>query len=139
MKANLTSLDRIKGQVENIKTSNIFGYAATCEKNFEYNLQAMKGGERKTTFFADLSIAEVFGKDDVIDTCKRVLNEWLGNEVYTAEFVLSVNWKSWEHQARGNDGWCKFYGDLYFAINDIVYDAYAEDEEKMDYYYHYMD
>ena len=133
------ALSEATAQTEKLNVGNIFEYAAYCEKMFERNLEEIKQGERKTTFYKDLSLAEVFDSESVIDTIQRALKEYIYDEQYIAEMALSVNWKSWEHKARGNEGWCKLYADLYYKIDDIIYDAYADDEEKTDYYWHYMD
>lgn len=126
-------------QTEKLNVGYIFGYAASCENMFEQNLKDIKGDERKTTFYYDLSIAEVFDAESVIDTCQRSLKDFIYDEQYISELVLSVNWKSWEHQARGNEGWSKLYSELYYQIYDIVLDKYQDDEEKADYFWHYLD
>ena len=118
---------------------NVFSYGATSEHCMEIHL-AETGKERKTTFMHDLSIGEwCEGKFGVVDTCYRAMKEWKDYEDYMAEFVLCVNWKAWEHHARGNKEWCKFYSLLYEFVRDLVYEYYEDNSEKTAYVYNYLD
>ena len=144
--AVLSSLIDTNVQTESVNTwagqkiPNVFSYAATSEKCMERNLEESSGRKRKFTFMADLSIGEwVGGKDGVIDTCKSVLREWKNDEKAMAEFILSVNYKSWEHYSRGNREWSIFYSALYEMVRDLVYDMYEGDEEKTYYVWSYLD
>lgn len=121
------------------KIADVFNYAATSEKCLENNM-ANIGKERKTTFMADLSIAEwVGGKMAVVDTIKNCIISWIDNVEYIAEFVLCVNSKSWEHSRRGNDNWAALYADMYYAVLDLVYDYYEGDDENTRYLWGYLD
>ena len=118
---------------------NVFMYARVSERCMEAQLEEV-GRKRITTFMADLSIGEwCSGRDGVLDTCKNAIRSWKDNEKYMAEFVLCVNWKSWEHHARGNKEWCKFYSLLYDWVRDFVYDYYRGDDEKVRYVWEYLD
>ena len=123
----------------NTPFAHVFQYGATSEKVMEDRL-AENGRERKSTFMSDLSLAEwVGGLDGVLGTCKRVLQNWISNKEMIAEFVLCVNWKSWEHHARGNKVWTAIYSMLYSYVRDIVYDYYEGDSEGTAYIYEYLD
>ena len=128
-------------QVENARVSglNVFQYAAVCEHLFEQRLADLTGRERISTFYADLSIAEFFGLDGVLDTCKNVCRHWRDSVEMFSEFVLCVNWKAWEHAGRNNDNWAQAYSQLYYAIDELISQYYADDAEKADYYFQYMD
>lgn len=117
---------------------NVFQYAATSERCMERNL-AESGKERKTTFMNDLSIGEWYGLNGVLDTVKNVMSSWKDDEKYMAEFVLCCNWKAWEHDARKNANWVHFWSFVYEHVRDLMYDYYAEDEEKTAYMYKYLD
>ena len=117
---------------------NLFQYAATSERCMERNL-AECGKKRKTTFMSDLSTGEWFGFNGVLDTVKNAVSSWKDDEEYMAEFVLCTNWKAWEHDARKNTQWVRAYSFLYDNIRDLMYDYYAEDEEKTAYMYEYLD
>ena len=118
---------------------NVFAYGATSEHCMEMQL-AEVGKERITTFMSDLSIAEwCESKKGVISTCKNVLKEWRDDEKYMSEFVLCVNWKAWEHDARKNYQWSKFYSLLYDWVRDYVYDYYEGDGKKTAYVWEYLD
>ena len=117
----------------------VFEYAAICEGTMERQLHN-NGHERKTTFMSDLSIGEwCEGVEGVLDTWKRVMLYWKDDVAYLSEFVLCVNWKSWEHYERGNNEWARFYSFLYDYTRDLAYDYYEGDEEKTSYMFDYLD
>lgn len=117
---------------------NVFQYAATSEYYMERHLSNC-GKKRKTTFMSDLSVGEWYGLNGVFDTIKNAISSWCDDEKYMAEFVLCLNWKAWEHYARKNTQWVRAYSFLYDNIRDLMYDYYAEDEEKTAYMYKYLD
>jgi len=52
--------------------------------------------EFKTTFYEDFSMAEMFGKEAIIDTYKRCLSEWSSDIKYFTEFVVALKHKLWD-------------------------------------------
>lgn len=118
---------------------NIFEYAARCEANFENYLLNASGYKRKTTFYSDLSIAEVYGKKAIMDTYRRVMKEWLGNIEYITEFVMAINLKSWEHYDRGDMELSKLYSELYHKAYDKVAEHYKNDHKATEYIFKLLD
>lgn len=142
--AQLTKLSRCLknvAQVESARVNNldVFQYAMVCERLFEKRLEELTGRERISTFYADLSLAEYLGLNSVLETCINVCKHWKDNVEMFSEFVLAVNWKAWEHAARNNDNWAQAYSELYYAIDALAGEYYADDEEKSDYYFRYLD
>ena len=117
---------------------NIMQYGATSMYNMEKQL-AENGHERKTTFMADLSLAEWYDKESVIKTVQDAIRLYKDDEEWMAELVLCVNWKAWEHAARKNTQWGIFYSALYELVRDLVYDYYDGDEQKTSYVWSYLD
>lgn len=117
------------------KEMNVFQYAATCEVNFEANLEMVSDYRRKTTFFSDLSIAEFYSTKDVIDTYRRVMKEWLNNIEYITEFVICLNYKSWEWHYKKKQDMVEFYASLYEKAVDAVVEHYKNDEKALEYFY----
>lgn len=118
---------------------NAFQYAATSERCMERQLEDLKGDERKTTFMSDLSLGEWCGMKGALDTVKNAVSSWKDDEVYMAEFVLCVNWKAWEHDARGNSNWVRFWSFVFEHVRDLMYDYYSGDDEKTRYLWEYLD
>lgn len=85
----------------------------------------------KTTFWQDFSIAELFGKDAVIDTFNRAFAEWKTNTEYVTELAIVTNWKCWQHYRKENHMYGELYHDLYYKVrgwcienlkgNDLAY------------------
>lgn len=119
---------------------SVFHYAATSEKCMEKNLAEISGRERKTTFMSDLSIGEwVSAWRGVFETTLNAVTDWRDNVEFMAEFVLCLNWKSWEHHANEHPNWVKFYALLYEGVRDLMYDYYEGDDEKTSYLWSYLD
>lgn len=118
---------------------NVFQYAAICEKNFENNLSEMGNYQRKTTFYSDLSIADYYGVNEVKDTYNRVMKSWIDDITYITEFVMSLNHKSWEMNARHNGIMTKLYSELYYKAYNTVVEHYKDDEENLHYFFSALD
>lgn len=113
---------------------NVFEYAAKEEKIFEANFN----GERQTTFYSDLSIAEFMGGFNAVkDTYRRILKSWLSNVEYFSEFVVCLNFKCWEHHERENQTLCALYNDLYHEANHLAYQTYKD--KDLEYYFNMVD
>lgn len=122
-----------------MKEMSVYEYANVCTKMFEANLGNVGNYRRRTTFYADLSIAEYYGEANVKDTYNRVMEEWLDNIEYITEFVLCLNWKCWEHHDRDNHGLAVLYHDLYYKAVDEVMEHYKNDQKALLYYYEITD
>lgn len=122
------------------KIPNVFAYGATSERTMERNLAETSGRERKTTFMSDLSVGEwCSGVHGVLDTTKTAILSWCGNVEYIAEFILCVNWKSWEMHARQKPVWSLIYSRLYHGVVNLMYEYYDGDDESTRYLYEYLD
>ena len=119
---------------------SVFHYSATSERCMERQLAELKGCERRTTFMADLSIGEWCGGwNGVADTVRRSMKNWRDDVEMMSEFVLCVNWKAWEHHARGNMMWAKLYSLLCDGVSDLMFRYYEGDDEKTSYLWRYLD
>ena len=93
----------------------------------------MDGYEPKTTFQSDFSIADVFGVEGVKDTYNRAKNEWKDNIEYMTEFAMVLNHKSWQHNEK-NPVLCSLYSDLWYEIEDFIYEHFKDNEEAISYF-----
>lgn len=119
-----------------IKT--IFEYAAYEEQLFE-RMASETGYQRITTFYSDLSIAEVYGASAIKDTYKNVCENWINDYKFFTEFVMCLNWKSWEMDKRKNLQLTQLYVDLYRKADELFYQHYANDEVAKTYYFDVTD
>ena len=115
---------------------NVFVYDTRYEANFEGFLTSV-GKTRKTTFFADLSIAEwCDGAKGVKDTYKRVIAHWKDDVEYMSEFVVALNQKIWQHYSK-NYALAKEYNRLWMQCDDFCRQHFKG--EELSYYYRYID
>lgn len=136
---------------------NVFSYSMNEERFWEINFLADNGYTRKTTFYADLSIAEwTDGLKGVRNTYKNVMKSWKGNIKYLTEFVMCLNHKSWEF---ANDGymkrqtklpsvyteeqrqaWVELYKELYYQAYDTdIPKMFKGKEDDLSYFYSTLD
>ena len=118
---------------------NVLSYGAVEEKSIFERQASEVGYNRISTFYSDLSIAEWFGLNNVRDTYKNVVKSWLNNYKMFTEFVLCLNWKSWEWNARGYDELCQLYVELYEQAQDLFYEHYKGNKEAQHYYFEVTD
>ena len=97
-----------------------------------WNIEEMTGYKPITTFYTDFSIAEKFGKDAIIDTYKRAMDNWKKNYKYLNELVMALNWKMFRWYEE-NSTLSALYGVLWEKASN-----YAEKNlngEELSYYY----
>jgi hypothetical protein len=114
---------------------NVFRYASACELMFESFLNEV-GKERKTTFFADLSIAEYYGVTAVADTYRRVMRSWGNDLEYMCEWVICLNQKIWQHY-NSNQSIANVYDELWRRADDHCRKHFKG--EELSKYYAYID
>ena len=102
----------------------------------DWNIEEMCGYKPISTFYTDMSIADHFGVDAIIDTYERVVESWLGDYKMFTEFVMVLNWKIWEHYER-NPKLAEVYDDLWGKAQMEV-EKHFTDEQKS-YYYRTVD
>jgi hypothetical protein len=105
---------------------NVFVYASINEQHFEQFLESV-GKERKTTFFADLSIAEWFGTNAVDDTYNRVMKSWGDDLEYMCEWVIALNQKIWQHH-ESNPELGRAYDELWRKADEYCMNHFKGDD-----------
>lgn len=118
--------------------NKIITFAAMKEAAWEQMEREAHGYERKTTFYSDLTIADIFGVDAVQDTYDRVVKEWMDDIEYITEFCMCVNHKSWEH-AEDDVELSKLYSNLYYDLKSKVYEHYEGNKEATTYFFNKID
>lgn len=119
-------------------------YGALCERAFFEKYLNDIGRERNWTWYSDLSIAEYYIGNEcspapIIDTVARAIEYWHSDEKCMAEFAMALAVKSYEHQARGNDGLALLYSNLFETVKDVIYDLYEDSPDKTSYFWEYLD
>lgn len=92
--------------------------------------------ELKTTFWADFSIADIFGTGSVTDTYERAFAEWKDNVIYLTELAMVLNHKCWQHY-RNSEALSKLYETLYWKTDEYALGHLKG--EDLQYYWRTMD
>ena len=111
-------------------------YAAQRQAAFTAGLLDLNGYQTKTTFYADMTIAEAYGLAGVRDTFNRVNRDWRSNYEYYTEFVLVLNHKIWEHY-ESNEALARLYNELWEEAERWVFDNFTD--EQIAYFYEVTD
>ena len=94
-----------------------------------FDSEAVFGYKQITTFFEDFSIADNYGLEAIKDTYKRGFKtaKALGYK-YLTEFVMILNWKSWEHHGNNDKEKTELYIDLYEEADKYALDTLKGEE-----------
>ena len=93
----------------------------------DWNIENITGYKPKTTFYMDLSIADGYGPDAVVDTYVRVFDEWKDSVEYITEFTMALNWKIWEHYETKPE-LAKLYNQLWIRADNWCMDNLEGDD-----------
>lgn len=115
---------------------NIFQYAEVCERMFEKQLEEI-GYERKYMFYRDLSIADRHDEKSVKEMYNKVVISCISDVKAFTEFVLSLNYKTWEMNARGRSNYVNLYSELFYKANELAYKTF--NGEDLNYYYNIIE
>ena len=121
---------------ENQAKVNLLEYAQREQLGFSRGILEMCGYKTFTTFWADLTIAEVYGEQAVRETFERVTQDWGQNYKYYTEFVLCLNHKIWRYY-KENETLARVYDELWRKGDDFARDTFKG--EALDYYWEITD
>lgn len=102
-------------------------YVKEQVKNFEAFAWACDY-EPQTTFYADLSVAEWYGVDNVREKYNHICRESLDNVEDFAEFVMCLMVKGMSFLGRDADVIGRVYNELYHQADKLANETYTGDE-----------
>ena len=123
------------------KFQNVFSYAYGVEEWVNKSLP----NPLEYTFVSDFAIADWFSEEDVLDTYRRVKEQWLDDYMAFTEVVVAVNMLSWANDALIRQGFddrerfVKLYSDLYYTARKDFYDKYEGNEEACNHFFEMTD
>lgn len=110
--------------------TDILKEAARQQAVHAANLAAM-GHELQTTFYQDLTIAELMGGAEAVrETFERVNKAWRMDAAYYGEFVIALNHKIWQHYET-NEPLARVYNELWEIADDWAKDNYKGDDAEI--------
>ena len=113
--------------------ANVIGFANNILMRANAQDQAFKrwcqeiGQVYDSTWYMDLSIAEMFDKADIRKTVEDGIQNWKQSPKMVGQLMLAVGTKAAQHHS-SNPDLCEFYSDLYHEKLDEVYEMYKDDE-----------
>ena len=94
-----------------------------------WNSEDEIGYKQITTFYADFSIADIFGVDGVKDTFNRAFENWKDDYKYLTELILVLNRKSW-YYVDDNKELSSLYTELYYKASEYAIATLKGEELK---------
>lgn len=96
---------------------------------YEKFLEQFTDWRPTTLYWQRFSIAEKFGKEEILTVYLEVFKEAKTNYKLLTELAMILNHKSWEHCCYNNDSdLCTFYTNLYIEVKNYACDALKDDE-----------
>ena len=108
-------------------------YGISDKERFECAYPEWQEKRPNSTFFADFSVADVYGEKAIRDTYRRAFGKWKSNFKMLTELVAVLNHKIWFWHGRGDESKAKLYDGLWKEA-----DAYGLDNLKGDELSHFL-
>ena len=118
---------------------NILAYAAAHESAWAKMLAEETGYKRKTTFYADFTIADWYGAKSVRETYESAIKHWLSNLEYATELVMVLNHKCWWWHGQGDETRSALYSELYYEAENKLLNHYEGNEKAIEYIFKTLD
>lgn len=90
-----------------------------------------------TTFWQDFSIADAFGIKAIKDTFNTAFESWKHDYRYLTNLVVTLNYKSWEHDEAEREDYVETYVELYEKARNYACENLKGKE--FDYYFSITD
>ena len=100
-------------------------YGTTDKEKFECSYPEYQAQRPDSTFYADFSVADVYGEKAINDTYKRCFDGWKGDVKMFTELVAALNHKLWFWHNVGVEEYAILYDKLWKKA-----DAYGVDTFK---------
>lgn len=108
-------------------------YGTSDKEKFQCAYPEWEAKRPDTTFYADFSVADVYGEQGILDTYKRCFDGWKDNAKYFTEFVGALNHKLWYWYEAGIEEYSQLYDKLWKEA-----DAYGSEHFKDEDAQHYF-
>lgn len=108
-------------------------YGSSDKDKFECSYPEFESERPESTFYADFSVADVYGENAIQDTYNRSFNGWKSNVKMFTELVAALNHKIWFWYEHGIEEYSQLYDRLWKEA-----DAYGCDHFKGEELKHFM-
>lgn len=88
-------------------------YGTTDKQKFPCCYPEYEEKRPDSTFYADFSVADVFGEKAIQDTFNQCFNEWKGNYEMFTELTMVLNHKLWYWYECGIEDYATLYDKLW--------------------------
>lgn len=126
----MTDMNKVRSIMPLISAMRM--YATFDKERFVCSYPEYQDKRPVTTFYADFSVADVYGEKAIEDTYKRSFNSWKSNVKMFTELVCVLNHQLWFWYEAGVEEYAKLYDRLWREA-----DAYGCEHFEGDDAHHY--
>ena len=112
-------------------------YGTTDKKKFRCAYAEWEEKRPNTLFYADFSVADVYGEKSIQESYNNCFNSWKNNVRYFTEFVATLNHKLWYWHEAGIEEYTTLYDKLWKEADQ--YGCKHFKGEDADYYFAVLD
>lgn len=120
----MTDMDKVHKYMTLTKAMRHYSYPD--KEKFQCSYPDFQEQRPETTFFADFSVADVYGVDAIKDTYKRAFCGWKHDVKMFTELVAALNHKIWEWYDAGVDEYSKLYDGLWRKADDYLQNNFTK-------------
>lgn len=131
----MAKMDQVRKHMNMILAMRMYG--VSDKERFDCAYPEYQEKRPSSTFYADFSVADVYGEKAIQDTYNRAFNEWKGDYKMLTELVAALNHKIWFWFEAGIEDYATLYDRLYKEA-----DAYGVDNlkgEELAHFYRVLD
>ncbi len=105
-------------------------YGSSDKEKFECAYPEYQTQRPESTFYADFSVADVYGEKSIQDTYNRSFNGWKSNVKMFTEMTAMLNHKLWFWYECGIEEYAQLYDKLWKEADAYGMDNFKDDELK---------
>lgn len=109
-------------------------YGTSDKEKFECSYPEYQAKRPESTFYADFSVADVYGEKAIKDTYKRCFDGWKDNVRYFTELVAALNHKLWFWHEAAVEEYSLLYDKLWKEADAYGCDHFKGEDFKHFYY-----
>lgn len=105
-------------------------YGTSDKEKFQCSYPEWEAKRPDSTFYADFSVADVYGEKAIQDTYNNCFNGWKDNVQYFTEFVGALNHKLWFWYNKQVEEYAKLYDKLWKEADAYGSEHFKEEDAK---------
>lgn len=124
----MVDMDKVRQHMPLAKAMMMYG--TTDKEKFECSYPEYQEQRPGSTFYADFSVADVYGIKAIKDTYKRAFNGWKSNCKMFTELATALNHKLWFWYDAGVSEYSELYDKLWKKADEYGCKHFRDEEAR---------